>query len=242
VLAEDPALKVYEIKQGLTPELAAQLGKEPGESFHFVLNNTTVKDNRIPPRGYTVAAYNRPGMAPVGATYADGQYWDETIYSVPKSTMSVVATLYYQTSSKDYIDFLRTRGGVDGATLGALWDSLKSPPETVAQATTFDGSRYRMAGLDGELFELAPSAPTLIDVAVNEDYPAEEHLLVVAVATPSNGEAAIVENQIAYTPEPGFIGDVELVYTVRDTAGSESTWRLIVRISSTVYFPIITKE
>jgi Xaa-Pro aminopeptidase len=48
---------VYEIKQGLTPELAAALGKDPGESFHFVLNNTTVKDNRIPPRGFTNAAY-----------------------------------------------------------------------------------------------------------------------------------------------------------------------------------------
>jgi hypothetical protein len=242
VLANDPDLKVYEIKQGITPELAAVLGKEPGESFHFVLNNTTIKDNRIPPRGYTVAAFSRPGMAPVGATYADGQYWDETTYTVPKSAMSAVVTLYYQTSSKEYIDFLRARGGADGATLGILWDTLKSPPELVAQATAFNGLRYRIAGLDGEVVELPPSAPALIDVAANEDYAAEEQLTVVAVASPPNGTATIVDNQIAYTPAPGFTGDVELIYTVRDVAGSESTWRLIVRIQTTMYFPVITKE
>ena len=41
--------KVYEVKQGITPELAAILPQNAGESFHFVLNNTTLKDNRIPP-------------------------------------------------------------------------------------------------------------------------------------------------------------------------------------------------
>jgi hypothetical protein len=178
----------------------------------------------------------------VGATYADGQYWDETTYTVPKSAMSAVVTLYYQTSSKEYIDFLRARGGADGATLGILWDTLKSPPELVAQATAFNGLRYRIAGLDGEVVELPPSAPALIDVAANEDYAAEEQLTVVAVASPPNGTATIVDNQIAYTPAPGFTGDVELIYTVRDVAGSESTWRLIVRIQTTMYFPVITKE
>jgi len=44
----------------------------------------------------------------------------------------VFATLYYQTASKDYIDFLRNNGGVDAVTLGTLWDTLKSPPEVAA--------------------------------------------------------------------------------------------------------------
>ena len=135
VLTEDVDSKVYEVKQGLTAELAALVGLEAGASFHFVLNNMTVKDNRIPPRGYTVAAYDQPGMRPVGATYTDGQYWDDTTYPVPANTAYVEATLYYQTSSKEYIDFLRTNGGPDGETLGTLWDTSKSPPETVATAT-----------------------------------------------------------------------------------------------------------
>ena len=83
VLAADPALKVYEAKQGLTPELAAALGQAAGETFHFARNNTTVKDNRIPPRGYTQAAWDQAGLRPVGAVYADGQYWDDTVYPLP---------------------------------------------------------------------------------------------------------------------------------------------------------------
>ncbi len=126
--------KVYEARQGITPELASILKQNPGESFHFVLNNTVLKDNRIPPRGYKVPAFARPGLEPVGASYADDQYWDETIYVLPAETERVTAILYYQTASKEYVDFLRTNGGVDGFTLGQLWDSSKSPPEVMATA------------------------------------------------------------------------------------------------------------
>ena len=133
-LQRDPAVKVYEAKQGLTPELAAFLGQPVGESFHFVLNNTVVKDNRIPPRGYLQAFYDRPGLRPVGATYPDGQYWDDTVYILPLETSRVFVTLYYQTASKEYIDFLRDNGGVDGNALGNLWETSKSPPERISVA------------------------------------------------------------------------------------------------------------
>ncbi len=136
VLTVDPAAKVYEIKQGLTPDWAAELNLSAGESFHFVLNNTVIKDNRIPPRGYTVAGYSAPGLPPVGANYVDGQYWDETQYALPADVVTVTAALYYQTASKEYIDFLRTTGGADGATLGILWDDSKSAPEWMAETTT----------------------------------------------------------------------------------------------------------
>jgi hypothetical protein len=74
VLVRDPDIEVYEAKQGLTPELAAILGKSKGETFHFVLNNTVIKDDRIHPQGYTVAGFDKPGLKPVGAVYIDGQY------------------------------------------------------------------------------------------------------------------------------------------------------------------------
>jgi hypothetical protein len=113
------------------PELA-------GESFHFVLNNEIVKDNRIPPRGFTQAAYDQPGLRPVGATFVDGQHWDDTVYTLPQEVERVMVTLYYQTSSKEYVDFLRAGGGVDGVTLGELWETSKSPPEVMA-VTWFPG-------------------------------------------------------------------------------------------------------
>ena len=131
-LTKDDDIEVYEAKQGLTPELAALVGWPAGESFHFVLNNTVIKDNRIPPRGYTQAAFDRPGLRPIGATYSDGQYWDDTIYTLPDETEAVSVTLYYQTASKEYVDFLRTYGGLDGDTVGSLWDSSKSLPEVIA--------------------------------------------------------------------------------------------------------------
>jgi hypothetical protein len=134
ILNDDPWLKVYEAKQGLMPELAAALGQKAGETFHFALNNTTVKDNRIPPRGYTEAAWDKPGLRPVAAEYADGQFWDDTVYPLPAEAVAVMALLYYQTASKEYIDFLRAKGGADGATLGQLWDDLPSPPELIATA------------------------------------------------------------------------------------------------------------
>lgn len=134
-LTLDANIKVYEAKQGITPELAAVVGLNAGPSFHFALNNATYKDNRIPPRGYTVEAFDQPGMRPVGATYIDGQYWDDTVYSVPANTVRIEVTLYYQTASSDYIDFLRELGGADGAVLGQLWDDSKSPPEIVAEAS-----------------------------------------------------------------------------------------------------------
>ncbi len=131
-LTRDSDVKVYEAKQGISENLAALLDKPAGPSFHFVLNNTTVKDNRIPPRGYLNAIWNKDGLRPVGAVYADGQYWDDTVYTLPAETERVFATLYYQTASRDYVEFLEANGGVDGLRLRELWEKLKSPPEIVA--------------------------------------------------------------------------------------------------------------
>ncbi len=139
MLTIDSDIKVFEAKQGITPELAEVLKLPPGESFHFVLNNTVIKDNRIPPAGVTQAEYDRPGLRPVGADYLDPlsgslKHSDDSSYLLPPSADRFLATLYYQTSSKEYIDFLRKTGGVDGQSLGALWDETKSPPQLVALA------------------------------------------------------------------------------------------------------------
>lgn len=141
-LKQDAGLKVYEAEPGLTPELAKVLGMDSGPTFHFALNNAIFKDNRIPPRGYTVAAFDQPGLRPVGVTFKDGQHWDDTTYVVPAGADRVVATLYYQTSSSEYIAFLREKGGADGATLGEMWDDSKSPPEVMAIATAPTGNRW----------------------------------------------------------------------------------------------------
>ncbi|HEU4436512.1 MAG TPA: hypothetical protein VFR89_03535, partial [candidate division Zixibacteria bacterium] len=131
VLTHDAALKVYEIEPGLSSDLAPALGYPAGPSFHFVLNNQIYKDNRIPPRGFTNANFAAIGSPPVAYSYADGQYWDETDYLVPGATARVMATLYYQTISKEFVEFLRDENRTNqwGQTLYDRWAARgKSAP------------------------------------------------------------------------------------------------------------------
>lgn len=137
VLSLDPEAKVYEAKPGLDTDVAALLGVPPGPSFHFVLNNRIFKDNRIPPRGFTNAAYAGFGGGPAAYSYADGQYWDLTSYAIPSGAASAEVTLYYQSTSKEYVEFLRDENYTDdsGQTLYNLWnDNGKCPPEAMATA------------------------------------------------------------------------------------------------------------
>lgn len=131
-LIMDPYIKVYETKQGITTELANLLGIPSGESFNFILNNTILKDNRIPPRGVTNQEYNQPGLQTIGADYSDNQYWDITDYPIPLETSSVTVILYYQTASNDYIQFLGDRGGYDGYLLKSIWQTTPSSPQVMA--------------------------------------------------------------------------------------------------------------
>lgn len=135
-LTRDPQAKVYEAKPGLTAGQAARYGLTPGPSFHFVLNDTVYLDNRIPPRGFSNIAFRQRLAQPVGAVYADGQYWDVTPYILPSGVAQVVVNLLYQTSSKEYITFLRdeNRGNTFdtrrwGDSLYASWERRgKSDP------------------------------------------------------------------------------------------------------------------
>ena len=70
-----------------------------GESFHFALNNMVVKDNRIPPRGFTNANFEVVQAAPVGYSYTDGAYSDVTTYNLPEATYRINVKLQYQTTS-----------------------------------------------------------------------------------------------------------------------------------------------
>ncbi len=100
--------KVYEAIMGLDAATSAATGVAAGPGFHFAINNTWLKDNRIPPQGFTNAAFAAVQAAPVGYSYADGQNWDDTLFQVPSGAATVKVTTYYQTTSKEYMDFLRS--------------------------------------------------------------------------------------------------------------------------------------
>jgi hypothetical protein len=114
-----------------------------GESFHFALNNMVVKDNRIPPRGFTNANFEAVQAAPVGYSYADGAFSDVTTYSVPEETYRIEVKLLYQTTSKEYIEFLRDNNVTDtkGQVLYDLWVANgKSSPVVMREIEFFTSS------------------------------------------------------------------------------------------------------
>jgi hypothetical protein len=133
-LINDPYLKKYEIKLGLSDAHAQAIGRPEiaGEGFHFILNNKVFGDNRIPPRGFSNAAFATRDMQPVGASYADGQYWDTTYYPIHPEADSISVRLMYQTASSEYLDFLASEANfsvsdaVRGATnWGQIVDTLR---------------------------------------------------------------------------------------------------------------------
>lgn len=128
VLADDPQLKVYQRQAGIWNHLGAgecdhsdALG-DP--MFHFVLNDCVILDNRIPPAGFTGGT--DPELGPVGYSYpetAPGSgvlvHWDVTDYlaAVPAdapSPLTVTAALYYQTTTREYVEFLRDQALANG--------------------------------------------------------------------------------------------------------------------------------
>ena len=135
-LGHDPDAKIYHIEPGLDEVTAPLVGVDPGPSLHFVLNNKVFLDNRIPPQGFSNASYDAFGGPPVAYTYGDGQYWDITPYTIPHHAASVEVTLYYQSTSKEFMEFLRDENTTNtkGQELYDLWNTNdKCPPEVMGQ-------------------------------------------------------------------------------------------------------------
>ncbi len=130
--------KVYEIRLGLDEAGAALTGLPAGEGFHFAVNNRIFKDNRIPPRGFANAAYRAAQAMPVGATYADGQFSDDTTFRLPQGASLATIDIYYQTASREFISFLQDENRTDarGKILYEQWNETgRSPPVLMASKT-----------------------------------------------------------------------------------------------------------
>lgn len=115
--------KVYRADHAIDSAVAQQVHLPPLSKFHLALSNVVVLDNRIPPRGFTNEAFRAFGSGPVGYSYADGQHWDDTFYAIPAGAARAVVTLYAQTSSREYMEFLRDANVTNGTGQAAydLW-------------------------------------------------------------------------------------------------------------------------
>jgi hypothetical protein len=94
-------------------DLAGQAPGTSHETFHFVLNNTVVKDNRIPPYGMQYEEARKRNALPVpdtqyGNPASNGSYnyWDVISLNPPAGATYAEINLLYQPTSWEYIQFL----------------------------------------------------------------------------------------------------------------------------------------
>lgn len=101
------------------------------ESFHFALNNTVIRDNRIPPYGMDYNESAKRNVSPVPASQYGGtsgtyQYWDEVILNPPADATYATIDLLYQPTSWEYIQFLALANNKQNAFLAQEGDNLLS--------------------------------------------------------------------------------------------------------------------
>jgi hypothetical protein len=137
--SEDDQLRTYEVR----------MADDGVEGFHFVLQNQLLQDNRIPPRGFRPAS----DTMPVGRDYdvvaedAQGQvlaHFDVAPYEVEfteplSGDLHVEVRLWYQTASREYIEFLRDENQSDtlGERVFQLWEKYgRSEPVLMASMST----------------------------------------------------------------------------------------------------------
>jgi hypothetical protein len=126
MLGADAQVRVYEILQGIwdSATTSCKTTENGAKAFHFVLNDCVAKDNRIPPLGFKPTTLDDPAgeeVYPVGQVYPETSPGSGVLVNVdtaqygfvlPASSVgpfTATATLRYQTSSREYIEFLRNQ-------------------------------------------------------------------------------------------------------------------------------------
>jgi hypothetical protein len=105
----------YDRYTGVVGHTVSELAAEPPgtefETFHFVLNNVVIKDNRIPPYKMNAETARLRNALPVPADQYNGasgtyDYFDTVALNPPTGATSATIELLYQPTSWEYIQFL----------------------------------------------------------------------------------------------------------------------------------------
>lgn len=208
------------------------------ESFHFVLNNKVVFDNRIPPYGldYDEALVRNVLPVPAGQYGSPGSggvfnYWDEVTLAPPAGAVYATISLMYQPTSWEYIQFLYLAN--DG-TIGLLANEGQNLLD--AWLNTGMAEPHVMATLD---WGTPPAGENTPPVAEDDSYPAEQDVELVvgapgvldndtdadgdsltAVLVSPPGNAAFfslsTDGGFTYTPYAAFTGQDTFTYLAND--------------------------
>jgi hypothetical protein len=133
---------VYEMKPSST-DLTGE-----AKTFHFALATGRYKDNRIPPKGFDIANADARLSVPVWHGVEDAAYFtsaeyaggfDDVALTIAQGADAVEINLYYQTTSREYIEFLRDEiNGTGNLTLSSPTPSGE-PQAYIIQADGFFG-------------------------------------------------------------------------------------------------------
>lgn len=209
---------------------------DENKTFHFALATDRYKDNRIPPKGFDTsqmfARLAQPRWHGVDAQdyftpeeYAGG--YDDVTVAKPSGTAYWYATLYYQTTSKEYIEFLR--------------DEINGPPGMItlpeeayiAQTDPFFDNLKDWGNAIWDLWLHNGGAEPVVMVQVGEvpipppgHYPPPD--------APQNLVATGGKRSIALTWNPVFVEDAEVTgYNVYYSQSGKYTF--IASTSETTY-------
>lgn len=114
------------------------------ETFHFVLATGRYKDNRIPPRGFNIAEAESRLSEPVWHGVSDNNYfsaaeyaggYDEVNLTIAAGAAYVKVTLFYQGTSREYIEFLRDE--INGTADSLPYDPATEPNPYIIQTDAF---------------------------------------------------------------------------------------------------------
>lgn len=121
----DPELTEFAVHFGVTGTHALQLGMTPGPTFNLALNNTVIRDTRIPPCGWDAAAYQALGLAPT-VPYAPGSCTATVHYTILPGAQQIVVRVLHWSHTTPYLEFLREVGGASGQTVWNAWQASLS--------------------------------------------------------------------------------------------------------------------
>jgi hypothetical protein len=141
----DPTTEAYadELVYEMHPE--SDLTGED-ETFHFALATGRHKDNRIPPKGFDIANAGERLSVPVWHGVEDPNYytpdeytngWDDVSLTIPAGGDYVEVNLYYQTTSREYIEFLRDE--INGTASSLSGTGAGGDPAYIVQTDGFFG-------------------------------------------------------------------------------------------------------
>ena len=210
---------------------------DPGtthETFHFVINNTVIKDNRIPPYGMDYESARVRNALPVPADQYGGapggtyEYYDEVILTPPDGAVSATIELLYQPTSWEYIQFLNLANTLpagdfladEGKNMLEAWRNTGMAEPHVMASTTWGNAT---GGCDAPTVTLLSATPGDAQVMVAwHELPAEPTVDGYRLFYDQSGKAQLVVDldalQSTYT-DLGLTNSQEYCYKVTSYIG-----------------------